>query len=140
MNKIIFKTVFTSIIEIALCFFLYIAFFNYFPFTQPGGTFMIDGDYYFILPYSYIIGSFIVNFIYFKNNNVPKIRLALYTLILAIITMMIFTIVYAYRSSPSFYFMFTLKIGIYFLCWLLLGAAIQSIGFYSLSKFRSGKR
>ncbi|RBL89281.1 hypothetical protein DF182_22430 [Chitinophaga flava] len=140
MKKPILNTILTSIVEIVLFFFLYRVFYNYFPFHRPAGRFMIaGGDYYLILPVSYIIGSFVLNFIYFKSDQ-SRSRLILYALTFAILTMIIFTAVCVYQFSPSFYFMFTFEMGIYFFCWLLLGAIIQSVGFNLMSKaIKKGK-
>lgn len=131
------KVTITSIVEIVLLFFLYRVFFDYFPFTQPAGPFMIDGDHYLITPISFSIGTFILNFIFFHSSNRSKIQVSIYALAFAILTMLIFTAVYAIHTSPSFYFMFTFKMGIYFFCWLVLGAVIQSIGFHLMSKKRA---
>lgn len=137
MIKIVLKTALLSIVEIVLLCCLYMAFFDYFPFSRPAGTFMIDGDFYQILPTSYIGGTLLLNYIHFKKGAQLRRKLLLYAFAIAIITILIFTVVYAIHTSPSFYFMFTFKMGIYFFCWLLLGAVIQSMGFHLMSKKRA---
>ena len=97
----------------------------------PQNPFFDAGFAGIVVPGLFVAGTVVLYYIFFKDKA-SKVRLVRLSLFWALASTLIYTVAYHFSYSPFLYYSF--RVGLYFLCWFLIGSLVQIAGFYLLPR------